>query len=124
TALDVTVDLTTLSSDDPRRDRMLANALDFANFPTASFRLNEPVNVADLNERQLTFPVTGTLRINGVSQPATVMVTAEATVRALIAVAQLPVTFRDFGVQLPSAPIVLSLSDDGIVEVQLRFIPR
>jgi polyisoprenoid-binding protein YceI len=124
TALSITVDLTTLASDDARRDRSLPTALDFVNFPSATFVLDQPVDMAGLDAgASVSVAVNGTLTINGVSLPAVADVTVDTTVGALVAVAQIPVTFADFGVQLPSAPIVLSIADDGIIETQLRFLP-
>lgn len=122
TDLSISVDLTTLTSDDARRDRSIAGALDLASFPLATFTLADTVDVSALaNGEQVRFAAAGTLVINGVSQPATVDVTVDTSVSFIVAVAQIPVVFADFGVDLPSAPIVLSLSDEGIIETQLLF---
>jgi polyisoprenoid-binding protein YceI len=122
-SLTITVDLTTLTSDDARRDRSVATAIDFVNFPSAIFTLDTPIDVSSLTDTQLTFDAPGTLTINGVQQAVVATVTVDTTTGALIAVAQMPVTFADFGVRLPSAPIVLSINDSGVIETQLRFIP-
>lgn len=122
TALAIDVDLTTLSSDDVRRDRSIGSAIDFANFPNATFTLDTPVDVSGLTAGAVSFDVEGTLAINGVQNPVVATVTADTSGGALVAVAQIPVTFADFSVQLPSAPIVLSINDFGTVETQLRFV--
>lgn len=122
TDLFISVDLTTLTSDDARRDRSIAGALDLTSFPLATFTLADTVDVSALaNGEQVRFAAVGTLVINGVSQPATVDVTVDTSVSFIVAVAQIAVVFADFGVDLPSAPIVLSLSDAGIIETQLLF---
>lgn len=122
-ALTLTVDLTTLASDDPRRDRALPATLDLANFPVATFTLTDPVDVAGLANGPVTFEASGTLTVKGVTRPVTATVTADTTVGAIVAVAQLPITFAEFDVRLPSAPIVLSINETGTLEAQLRFIP-
>lgn len=122
TDLLIRVDLTTLSSDDARRDRSIAGALDLATFPLATFTLVNTIDVSALaNGEQVRFLAEGTLSINGVSVPATAAVTVDTSGSFIVAVAQIPLVFADFGVQLPSAPIVLSLSDAGIIETQLLF---
>jgi len=122
TELAITVDLTTLSSDDPRRDRNVATALDLVRFPVATFTLDGTLDVALLLDgSQVTFAAPGTLTINGVSQPVVASVTIDRSVAFIVAVAQIPVVFADFGVDLPSAPIVLSLADNGVIETQLLF---
>lgn len=122
TELSVAVDLTTLASDDPRRDRSVAAALDLVSFPVATFTLDGAVDVASLTDGgQVTFDAPGTLTINGVSQPVVASGTIDTSVAFIVAVAQIPVVFADFAVDLPSAPIVLSLADEGIIEIQLLF---
>jgi len=125
TALTINVDLTTLSSDDARRDRSIASALDFVNFPNATFVLDGTVDISGLEESEpLMFDAPGMLSINGQQQPVTARVTVAKAVGALVAVAEIPVLFGDYAVRLPSAPIVLSIADDGIIETQLRFVNR
>lgn len=122
TELSIAVDLTTLSSDDPRRDRSVAAALNLESFPVATFTLDGAVDVTSLADgSQVTFDAPGTLAINGVSQPVVASGTIDTSVAFIVAVAQIPVVFGDFAVDLPSAPIVLSLADNGIIEIQLLF---
>lgn len=122
TALSIAVDLTTLSSDDPRRDRNVTTALDLTGFPVATFTLDGTFDVASLTDgAQVTLDAPGTLMINGVSQLVVATVTIDTSVAFIVAVAQIPVVFADFGVALPSAPIVLSLADNGLIETQLLF---
>ena len=122
TDLSIAVDLTTLSSDDPRRDRSVARALDLVSFPIATFTFDGAVDVTSLADgSQVTFDAPGTLTINGVSRPVVASGTVDTSVAFIVAVAQIPVVFADFAVDLPSAPIVLSLADNGIIEIQLLF---
>ena len=39
----------------------------------------------------------------------------------VIVVGSLDVTFSDYGVSVPTAPIVLSAADQGVIELQLFF---
>jgi hypothetical protein len=39
----------------------------------------------------------------------------------IVVVGSTDVVFSDFGVEVPSAPVVLSAEDEGILELQLLF---
>ena len=59
--------------------------------------------------------------IHGVTLPVTFPLQAQRVGDTIVVVGQLDVVFADYGVELPTAPIVLSLADNGIVELQLFF---
>jgi hypothetical protein len=49
---------------------------------------------------------------------------AKAVARSIVVVGQAEVTFADYDVAVPSASIVVSAEDHGLVEFQLLFVRR
>lgn len=116
------VDLTGLTSDRPRREGAIQRALDTGRFPTASFSLTEPVTLPDQAGRGEIFSVdaTGDLTVHGVTR--TVVVAIEAIVRddgIAVVTGSIDAVWEDYDVTPPSAPIVASIEDHGVVEFQL-----
>ncbi|MGH9231388.1 MAG: YceI family protein, partial [Acidimicrobiales bacterium] len=124
TAVDVEVDLTTLDSDSDRRDGALrTRGLETDRFPTATFRLTEPVALpAGLTDgERATATATGELTIHGVTNETTIELQAELQGDAAVAVGSAPVALADYGIDPPTGLSVLSISDDGTFEFQLFF---
>lgn len=125
TAVEVTANLATLKSDDDRRDNSLRRqALETASYPTATFRLTEPIQIGSLPADAATFSVTakGELTLHGVSKPVTINVKATRTGGMITITGAMTITFADFGIQKPSSFIVLSVDDHGLMELQLHFV--
>ena len=124
TAVDVEVDLTTLDSDSDRRDGALrSRGLESDRFPTATFRLAEPVTLpAGLTDgERATVTATGELTIHGVTNEATVELQAEIRGAAGVVVGSAPIVLADYGIDPPTGFSVLSISGDGTFEFQLFF---
>jgi len=70
----------------------------------------------------VTYTVTapGSLTIHGVTNDESIELQARL-VGDVIVVGETDVTFSDYGVTMPRAPIVLSVSDAGTIEFQLFF---
>lgn len=122
-AAEITVDMTTIVSNDARREHAIVNALDSRNFPTAVFTLTEPVplDVETLESGStLTADVVGDLTVKGTTNQVTFSLQAtiaEAGIGLIIGSTE--IIWQDFGVTPPRAPIVVSVEDRGIVEFQL-----
>ena len=120
-AAEMVADLTGLRTDRPMRDSRVQDALNTGAQPEATFVLSGPV---DLGEgRQVQVPAPGSLTINGVTNTVTVDLAAELVGRILAVVGTIDVVFADYDVEAPTAPVVVSVEDHGIVEVQL-FLTR
>ena len=120
-AAEIVADLTELRTDRPMRDSRVQDALNTGVHPEATFVLAGPV---DLGEgRQVQVPAPGSLTINGVTNVVTVDLAAELIGRILAVVGTTEVVFADYDVEAPTAPIVVSVEDHGIIEVQL-FLTR
>jgi len=123
TDVNVEADMTAITTNDSRRDGRVQSALDTSEFPTATFRTTEPIELgaAALGGEAVSVPATGELTIHGVTMPVTIPIDAQLVDDTIVVVGKVDVVFADYGVSPPSAPIVLSVSDDGEIEFQLFF---
>lgn len=121
----VEVDLTRIVSDRTRRDGAIQRSLDTASFPTATFVLTRPLDLGGepAEGTTLTGTAVGELTIHGVTRPAEFALEARLVGDVVAVVGSAAVAFSDFDVRMPSAPIVVSVEDDGILELQLFFVP-
>lgn len=123
TAATIEVDLTTIQSDQSRRDPAIQRALETGSFPTATFTLTSPVALPDGAQtgETVTVSVGGDLTIHGVTLPVTLDLEASLVNGIIVAVGSIDVTFTDFGLEMPTAPIVVSVEEGGQIEFQLFF---
>ncbi len=126
TAASITVDLTAITSNESRRNNAIQQALNTRQFPKATFVLTRPVSVASVpaEGERIDLKATGDLTIKGVTKPVTVDLSAQLQRGVLVAVGSAPVTFADFGVRAPTAPVVASVDDHGVMEFQLYFTKK
>lgn len=121
TSADIEVDLTTISTNESRRDGRVQSALETDQFPTATFSLTEPIELGDgaADGEQVSVTATGDLTIHGVTTSVQVPIEAQLVDGTVVMVGSTELTFSDFGVEVPSAPVVVSVSDTGTLELQL-----
>jgi polyisoprenoid-binding protein YceI len=114
-------DMTAVTTNESRRDSRVQSALDTGQFPTASFVLTEPVDLGAAAESGGPVSVTanGELTIKGVTQAVSIPLDAQLTGSTVVVVGSMEIVFADYGVTVPSAPVVLSADDHGVLEVQL-----
>ena len=119
---EVTADLRGLKSDRTSRDGKVLEVLHVDQHPEAVFVMAEPVPLTT-GATEMSATVPGTLTVNGVSVAveATLEVTLVGDVLAVVG--SLPVVLADHDVVAPSASIVISVADSGVVEFQL-FLTR
>jgi len=122
TATEITVDMTTIVSNESRREAAIRRAINATANPAATFVLSEPVELPpELKDgSQVSIEATGDLTVNAITNPVTI--TIDALIREDgfgVVVGSIDVVWQDFGVTPPSAPIVVSISDQGVVEFQL-----
>ena len=121
-ALEITVDMTTLRSDDSRRDDALRErGLETDRFPTASFSLSQPIALGrvPLLDETLVVEGVGTLTVHGVAREVSVAVQARWNGSRIEIVAQFELVLADHGIEPPVGFSVLSVDDVGVVEVHL-----
>jgi polyisoprenoid-binding protein YceI len=124
TAVEVTADLTTLVSDDDRRDNQLRQqALETDTYPTATFALTEPVELPDgaADGEEVTVTAVGELTLHGVTRSVEIPITAQLIDDAVRVTGSIDLVFADYAMEKPTSMIVLSVDDHGVMEFQLFF---
>lgn len=123
TSVEIEVDLTTLRTDDSRRDGAVQRALGTSQHPTATFSLSEELHIEGAVElgESISLMASGDLTVNGITQPVTIDIEAQLVGSVIAVVGSVEITFADFDVTVPQVPIVLSAEDHGIMEFQLLF---
>ena len=127
TALEVAVDMTTLVSDDDRRDGQLSQrGLETAAFPTATFALTEPIDVGEDPEagQVVEATATGDLTLHGVTREVEVPIQARWNGATIEVVSSFDVALADHDIEAPVGFLVLSIADTGTVELELLFAPE
>lgn len=121
TATSIEADMSAITTDISRRDGAARRALDTDNFPTATFVLTEPIDLgADpASGDPVSATAVGDLTIHGVTNQVEVALDAQLVGDTIAIVGSTDVVFEDYGVTAPSAPVVVSLDDFGIIEFQL-----
>lgn len=122
TGTDIIVDMGSITSNDSRREFPIRRAVKADEFPTATFVLTTPVDlpVGLADGETATVDAAGDLTVAGSTNEATF--TIEALVRDDgfgVITGSATITWEDFGVTPPSAPIVVSIDESGIIEFQL-----
>ncbi len=123
TATTVEADLTTLQSDDGRRDGQLSQqAIETSRFPTATFELTEPIDFGDVAEgKTISVDAVGNLTLHGVTKEVTVPLQAKLEGDTIVVTGSIDITFADFDIEKPRSAAVLSVEDTGVMELQLFF---
>lgn len=119
----VVADLTQIVSDETRRDDSIQRSLGTSTNPEATFVLTEPIELGDSASSGETMEVTavGDLTINGITNSAEMTLSAQLVGDMILVTGSSDIVFSDFDVTTPTAPVVLSVEDHGIIELQLWF---
>ena len=120
-AAEFTAGLDEITTDQSLRDNRVQGALGTDEFPDATFVLTEAVDLGEAaaDGGPVTVTAAGDLTIKGVTQPISIELQAQVTGSTLVVVGSTQITFADWGVEVPTAPVVASADDFGILEVQL-----
>lgn len=126
TAVEFSVDVASITSDESRRDGQFRGRIMSADeFPTATFVLTAPIElgVEPTDGASVTATATGELTLRGETQPVTFEVTAKQDGGLIGVQGAIPVLFADYGIANPSFGGV-STEDNGLVEFVLVFSPN
>lgn len=123
TAASFTADLTTLRSDDERRDGQLRRqALETDRFPDATFTLTAPFEIGTIATGEtVSGSVLGDLTLHGVTRFVELEFDARLADDIVTLVATTEIVFADYGIEQPRSMIVLSVADRGTMELQLHL---
>ena len=120
----MTVDMTGLTSDDPLRDQQLARqAIETTKYPSATFKLTTPLDLGSLpgEGKIITAQATGDLTLHGVTRTVTISLQAQRVGGVIAVAGSLPIIFGDWSVQKPNSFSILSVDDHGTMEFHLLF---
>lgn len=121
TASTFTVDLTTLTSDESRRDTRVQGALQTSQFPTATFLISDvsgyDPSIPEGEEQTLS--MTGTLDLHGVQRELTWEVKAKRENNVISALATVTFLFSDFDITPPNIGGFVSVADEATLQVQI-----
>ena len=120
----IEVDLTALVSDDSRRDGALRRqALETNAYPTTTFTLTQPIPIdaAPGEGETLSVTATGDLTLHGVTREVQIPMEGQLVGDRVAVVGSIEIVFADYDMDSPSAFVVLSINDHGIMEFQLVF---
>jgi polyisoprenoid-binding protein YceI len=126
TSGEVTVQLSTVTSDQGRRDgQFTGNIMETATYPTSTFTLTGPLDLgADFaNGATATVTATGTLTVKDVTREVSFPLTAVRDGGNLDVSGSIPVTFTDFGIEPPSIGDFVKVDPTGQVEFLLNLTP-
>jgi polyisoprenoid-binding protein YceI len=120
----IEADLTTLESDDDRRDGQLRQrGIQTNQFPTATFKLTSPIELGSVpsDGQEVSATANGQFTLHGVTKDVQIPLKARLSGNVIAVTGSLPITFADYGVEAPSSFVVVSIDDHGTMELQLFF---
>ncbi|MCE9623735.1 MAG: YceI family protein [Actinomycetia bacterium] len=123
TAGEFTVDMTTFSSDESRRDNQFKKRImEVTEFPTATMVLTAPIEFGEVpaDGTTITATTTGDLTLHGVTRSVTFDVEATIQSGRVGVLGQIPIVFADYDIPNPSFASVTT-EDNGLLEFVLIF---
>jgi len=111
------IDLTTLTSDQDRRDQRIREiGVESDRFPTATFKLTEPLKL-DASKVE----AKGDLTLHGVTKSVTIPLEVQQSGSTVEAVGKLTFPWGDFGMTAPSVAGFVSVEDEATMEFDLKL---
>jgi polyisoprenoid-binding protein YceI len=116
-----TVGLTSLKSNESRRDSRVQTALQTSRFPKATFTISSVTgyNAAIPEGTEQTLRLTGTMDLHGVQREVTWEVKAIRQGSVITALATVTIKFADFNITPPNIGGFVSVGDEATLQVQL-----
>ena len=120
TAVDLTVDMKSVSSDESRRDNQFRGRIMAVDqFPTARFVLTSPISLA-ATTGVVEVPATGKLTLRGTTKDVTVDLRAQRAGAVINVNGSIPIVFEEWGIPNPNFGPV-STEDHGELEFLVVF---
>lgn len=117
----ITVEVASIATDAAGRDDYFrSTTMNAEQYPTATFKLSEPVDLSGLGTDDDKVAVAGELTLAGATKPVTLELDAAVDQDSGQAVGQIPVTFADFGIEAPSLGFV-KVQPQGTIEFSLNL---
>jgi len=113
------VDVTTLASNESRRDNRVQQALETSKFPTATFTATSisGLDTSSITDgATVTFDLNGTFELHGVTKDVTWTVEAKREQNVISAIANLDFLFADYDISPPQIGGFVSVQDHGTLQ--------
>ncbi len=123
TAGSFNVDMTTVTSDQSRRDgQFRGRIMEASTYPTATFVLASPIELGSLpaDGAHVDVEATGELTLHGATRTVTFPVQAKRTGAAIAVAGTIPIVFADYDISNPSGGPAQT-EDHGELEFRLNF---
>lgn len=124
TAGSFSADLTSVASDKSQRDHQFqGRIMNTATYPTATFKLTQPVALGSepADGVTVTRQATGDLTLHGVTKSITFAVSVKRTGSTIAASGSVPIVFADYNIANPSFAGTVTTDDHGTLEFLLNF---
>jgi len=124
TAATFSVPMATVHSDKSQRDAQFdGRIMDVAQYPTGTFTLTSPIDLAPLPATGVikSYTADGKLTLHGVTRAVTFTLTAERKGTQIEVAGDIPVLFSDYNIQNPSVGGFVTTQDHGLLEFLLVF---
>jgi polyisoprenoid-binding protein YceI len=118
----IEVDMTTLESDNGRRDNQLrGRGIQTDTFPTSTFVLAGPAALpAELGSADADVTLPGKLTLHGVTRDVEIAAQARVEPDGTVVVAgSLPILFADYGIEAPNVAGLIAVQDNGSMEFRV-----
>ena len=119
-----TVDMTTVTSDQDRRDRQFqGRVMDTTTYPTATFKVSRPIDLPSIPAEgaTTTVDVPGELTMHGTTKPVTIKISTRHSGSTVQVSGSVPVVFADWNIPNPSFAGVVTTEDHGVMEFLVSF---
>lgn len=123
TAVDLTVDMASVKSDESRRDNQFrGRIMDVSRFSTSTFKLTSPLSLPTVpsDPTPVTVKATGDLTLRGTTKSVTVDLRALRNGEGIEVSGTIPIVFAEWGIPSPSFGPA-SVEDRGDVELLVVF---
>ena len=121
----LTVDTTTIASDEDRRDnRLRTEGLQTDSFPTATFTITQPVEIpaAAVGGTATDVTLVGDLTLHGVTKSVSIPAQARLVDGAIQVAGSISFPLSDFDIVAPNVGgFILSIADEGALEFAVNF---
>jgi polyisoprenoid-binding protein YceI len=124
TAATFSVPMDTVLSDKSQRNAQFdGRIMDVAKYPTGTFTLTSPIDLAPLPATGVikSYTATGKLTLHGATRTVTFTLTGERKGAQIDVAGDIPVLFSDYNIQNPSIGGFVTTQDHGLLEFLLIF---
>lgn len=125
TAVDISVDMASVTSDESRRDNQFrGRIMDTATYPTSTFVLTEPIEIGTIpaDSTPVQVRATGDLTLHGVTRSVQTDLSARRNGANIEVSGSIPITFADYSIPNPSFGPAKT-EDHGQLELLVVFAP-